>query len=74
MQLRYRRPRKICMFCKDKSAYIDYKDVALLSRFLNEKAKILPKRATGNCARHQRELAAAVKRSRMMALIPFVKS
>jgi len=61
------------MFCKDKSAYIDYKDVPLLSRFINEKGKILPKRATGNCARHQRELARAIKRARIMALIPFVR-
>ena len=73
MSLRYRRPRKMCMFCRDKTAYIDYKDVALLGRFLNEKAKIVPKRATGNCARHQRGLSRAIKCARTMALIPFVR-
>jgi len=74
LRYRDRRPRKPCMFCKDKTAYIDYKDVGLLGRFLNEKGKILPKRATGNCARHQRELARAIKRARIIALLPFVRS
>jgi small subunit ribosomal protein S18 len=64
--------RKVCAFCADKTAEIDYKDVARLRRFLSERAKILPRRITGNCAKHQRELTIAVKRARHIALIPYV--
>jgi small subunit ribosomal protein S18 len=69
-----RRParRKVCNFCVDKVEAIDYKDVAKLRKYLTESGKILPRRMTGVCARHQRELAVAVKRARQMALIPYV--
>ena len=63
--------RKICAFCADKSKDIDYKDTAKLKRFLTERGKIQPRRASGVCAKHQRELALAVKRARMMALLPY---
>ena len=68
-----RRParRKVCNFCVDKAESIDYKDVAKLRKYLTESGKILPRRMTGVCARHQRELAVAVKRARQMALIPY---
>ncbi len=69
-----RRParRKVCNFCIEKAETIDYKDVAKLRKYLTESGKILPRRMTGVCARHQRELAVAVKRARQMALIPYV--
>ena len=70
--LRLRRPRKACAFCKAKATYIDYKSVSLLQRFINEKGKMLSKRATGNCAKHQRKVAAAIKRAREIALLPFL--
>jgi small subunit ribosomal protein S18 len=63
--------RKICAFCADKSKSIDYKDVMKLRRFLTERGKIQPRRTSGVCAKHQRDLAMAVKRSRMMALLPY---
>ena len=62
--------RKVCAFCTDKIA-IDYKDVARLRKYITEKGKILPRRQTGTCAKHQRELANAIKRARYMALIPY---
>lgn len=64
--------RKVCNFCVEKSESIDYKDVAKLKKYLTESGKILPRRMTGVCARHQRELAVAIKRARQMALIPYV--
>ena len=64
--------RKVCQFCVDKVEYIDYKDVARLRRFMSERAKILPRRVTGTCARHQRGLTTAIKRARQVALVPFV--
>ncbi len=64
--------RKVCQFCVDKVESIDYKDVARLRRFMSERAKILPRRVTGTCARHQRELTVAIKRARQIALLPFV--
>ena len=64
--------RKVCRFCADKIETIDYKDVARLRRFVSERAKILPRRVTGTCARHQRELTVAIKRARQIALMPFV--
>jgi len=67
-----RRRKKVCEFCKEKVEHIDYKDVARLRRFLSERAKILPRRITGTCARHQRMLTEAVKRSRQIALIPYI--
>ena len=63
--------RKVCSFCVDKVETIDYKDVARLRRFISERAKILPRRVTGTCARHQRELTVAIKRARHLALLPF---
>ena len=64
--------RKVCHFCVDKIDSIDYKDVARLRRFMSERAKILPRRVTGTCARHQRDLTVAIKRARQIALLPFV--
>ena len=64
--------RKVCQFCVDKIEYIDYKDVARLRRYMSERAKILPRRVTGTCAQHQRELTTAIKRARQVALVPFV--
>ncbi len=63
--------KKVCSFCVDKVETIDYKDVAKLRRFISERAKILPRRVTGTCARHQRELTVAIKRARHIALLPF---
>lgn len=63
--------RKVCSFCVDKVDVIDYKDVAKLRRFISERAKILPRRVTGTCAHHQRELTIAIKRARHIALLPF---
>lgn len=63
--------KKVCSFCVDKVETIDYKDVAKLRRFISERAKILPRRVTGTCAHHQRELTTAIKRARHLALLPF---
>lgn len=65
------RRRKVCQFCVDKVEVIDYKDTAKLRRFISERGKILPCRMTGTCAAHQRQLAVAIKRARVMALLPF---
>ena len=69
---RGRKRRKVCAFCVDKVECIDYKDAAKLRRYISERAKILPRRVTGTCARHQRELTVAIKRARQIALMPFV--
>ena len=69
---RMRKKRKPCVFCTEKINEIDYKDVARLKKFLSERSKILPRRITGNCAKHQRFLTTAVKRSRHIALIPYI--
>ena len=63
--------RKVCSFCVDKIGTIDYKDVAKLRRFISERGKILPRRVTGTCARHQRDMTVAIKRARHLALLPF---
>ncbi|MBQ9947473.1 MAG: 30S ribosomal protein S18 [Oscillospiraceae bacterium] len=63
--------KKVCQFCADKSEFIDYKDVAKLRKCMTERAKILPRRVTGCCAYHQRELTTAIKRARQIALIPY---
>ncbi len=63
--------KKVCTFCVDKVESIDYKDVNKLRKFVTEKGKILPRRQTGVCAEHQRELTEAIKRARIMALLPF---
>ena len=69
----HRKPRKKgCHFCVDRAEFIDYKDVAKLRKFVSERAKILPRRVTGTCAAHQRELTTAIKRARYVALLPYV--
>ncbi|HQK95239.1 MAG TPA: 30S ribosomal protein S18 [Armatimonadota bacterium] len=70
---RQRRPRrKVCSFCADKVDYIDYKDVPLLRRYMSDRGKIMPRRSSGTCAKHQRRLTVAIKRAREIALVPFV--
>lgn len=69
---RYFSRPKICAFCSDKNLKIDYKAVDMLKRYVTEEGKIRPRRQTGSCAKHQRELAAAVKRARNIALLPYV--
>ncbi len=67
-----RKPRrKYCYFCKQKIDYIDYKDLSTLRRYISDKGKIRPRRVSGTCQQHQRDLAIAIKRSREMALIPY---
>jgi len=68
---RYTARPKICQFCADKNASIDYKQSDMLRRFVTEDGKIRPRRQTGTCAKHQRELATAIKRARHLALLPF---
>lgn len=63
--------KKVCAFCVEKAQTIDYKDTAKLSRYTSERAKILPRRVTGTCAYHQRELTTAIKRARHIALMPY---
>jgi small subunit ribosomal protein S18 len=67
-----RRRKKVCAFCAAKAENIDYKDVNTLKRYISERGKILPRRITGTCAKHQRALTVAVKRARHVALIPYV--
>ena len=70
---RGRRPRKkVCSFCVDKIEEIDYKDVPRLRRYISERAKIVPRRVTGTCARHQRQLTVAIKRARHLALLSYI--
>ena len=63
--------RKVCAFCVEKATAIDYKDTAKLKKFITEKGKMLPRRMTGVCAKHQRILSSAIKRARLVALLPF---
>ncbi len=71
--MRGRRPRrKVCAFCADKVDVIDYKDVSKLRKSITEHGKIAPRRSSGTCAKHQRRLAVAIKRARVMALLPYV--
>ena len=63
--------KKVCGFCVDKVENIDYKDIARLRRYMSERGKILPRRVTGTCARHQHELTVAIKRARHLALLPY---
>ncbi len=67
----FRKKKKVCQMCAGKS--VDYKDVTIVSKYINEKGKIMPRRMTGACAKHQRHIAQQIKRARFMALIPFVK-
>ncbi|HPK53411.1 MAG TPA: 30S ribosomal protein S18 [Smithellaceae bacterium] len=64
--------KKFCRFCTDSNIKIDYKNLAILNSFVTERGKIMPRRITGNCANHQRELTAAIKRARTIAIMPFV--
>jgi small subunit ribosomal protein S18 len=69
---RTRRPRKrVCSFCVDKVEHIDYKETGRLRKYITERGKILPRRISGNCAKHQRQLTIAIKRARNVALLPF---
>ena len=70
--MRPRKRRKVCQFCVDKCQSIDYKDTVKLRRYLSERSKILPRRTTGTCAMHQRQLTEAIKRARQIALLPYV--
>ena len=65
------RRRKVCVFCAESAKPVDYKDVATLKKYISERGKILPRRITGNCARHQRALTLAIKRARHIALLPY---
>jgi small subunit ribosomal protein S18 len=67
-----RRRKKVCVFCEKKINYIDYKDSARLRKFITERGKILPRRISGTCTKHQRELQNAIKRARHVALLPYV--
>lgn len=67
-----RRRKKVCIFCADKVDFIDYKDSAKLRKFISERGKILPRRISGTCSKHQRELNTAIKRARQVALLPYV--
>ena len=67
------RRKKICPFCADKMLKIDYKDVEMLGKYITERGKIMPKRMSGVCALHQRELATAIKRARIVALLPYMR-
>ncbi len=64
--------KKVCIFCADKVAYIDYKDSNKLRKFISERGKILPRRMMGTCAKHQREVNIAIKRARQVALLPYI--
>ena len=67
-----RQPRKkYCQFCKENTGFIDYKDVALMRKYMTDRGKIKPRRVTGTCTQHQHELAVAIKRAREMALVPY---
>lgn len=68
----HRRRKKVCAFCTEKSEFIDYKDINKLRKYLTERGKIMPRRMSGTCAKHQRELSIAIKRARAIALLPYV--
>jgi small subunit ribosomal protein S18 len=67
-----RTKKKVCQFCTEKETVVDYKDTALLRKFMSDRAKIRARRVTGNCPRHQREVAVAIRNAREMALLPYV--
>lgn len=73
MAFKRRKRKKVCRFCEEKVQTIDYKDIKKLQRFTTDRGKILPRRVTGTCAKHQRALTTAIKRARIVALMPFVK-
>lgn len=66
-----KKKRRVCAFCVDKVESVDYKDVSRLRRYITERGKILPRRISGNCANHQRQLTVAIKRTRQIALLPY---
>ena len=68
----HQKRKKVCIFCADKVTYIDYKDSNKLRKFISERGKILPRRMTGTCAKHQREVNTAIKRARNVALLPYI--
>jgi small subunit ribosomal protein S18 len=68
---RGKKKRRQCNFCADKIEFVEYKDIGRLRKYVTERGKILPRRITGNCAHHQRQLTTAIKRARVMALLPF---
>lgn len=67
-----RRRKKVCTYCGDENKAIDYKDVATLKKYISERGKILPRRITGSCAKHQRDVTVAIKRARHVALLPYL--
>ncbi|MGD0240338.1 MAG: 30S ribosomal protein S18 [Streptosporangiaceae bacterium] len=70
-----RKPKKkVCAFCHDKTAYVDYKDTGLLRKYISDRGKIRARRVTGNCTRHQRDVATAIKNAREMALLPYTST
>lgn len=73
MAYKRRSRKKVCQFCEDKIDFIDYKDTAMLQRYTTDRGKILSRRVTGTCAKHQRAVTTAVKRARIVALMPFIK-
>jgi small subunit ribosomal protein S18 len=71
MQRKFKPRKRVCAFCADKSKEIDYKDINKLKKYITERGKILPRRISGNCSKHQRELTTAIKRARQVALLPY---
>ncbi len=72
MRKRVRRRKRVCNFCVEKATTIDYKDTNKLKKYVSERGKILPRRVTGNCAKHQRKVTTAIKRARHIAILPYV--
>ncbi len=72
MRKRVRRKKRVCTFCAEKTNTIDYKDANKLKKYVSERGKILPRRVTGNCAKHQRKVTTAIKRARHIAILPYV--
>lgn len=71
MQRRYRPRKRVCSFCADKVEKIDYKDINKLKKYITDRGKIMPRRMSGNCSKHQREVTTAIKRARQLALLPY---
>ncbi|MGB4351739.1 MAG: 30S ribosomal protein S18 [Tissierellaceae bacterium] len=71
MQRRYKPRKRVCSFCADKVNHIDYKDINKLKKYVTDRGKILPRRISGNCSKHQRQVTIAVKRARQVALLPY---
>ncbi len=71
MQRRFKPRKRICSFCADKVDHIDYKDINKLKKYITDRGKILPRRISGNCSKHQREVTTAIKRARQVALLPY---